>query len=144
MPFTSELPNGWTYLRHKTGSGHDDFSDPLAIYLDPDNGVRWQKKVIVLTNRHCFSATNDFVNTMRCLPGVTILGDRTGGGSGMPFTSELPNGWTVRYSASPYFDAQMNQIEFGIDPDVQVSLSSDDVTRGVDTLIETARKLLAQ
>jgi hypothetical protein len=132
------------YLRHKTGSGHDDFSDPLAIYLDPDNGVRWQKKVIVLTNRHCFSATNDFVNTMRCLPGVTILGDRTGGGSGMPFTSELPNGWTVRYSASPYFDAQMNQIEFGIDPDVQVSLSSDDVTRGVDTLIETARKLLAQ
>jgi C-terminal processing protease CtpA/Prc len=132
------------YLRHKTGTGHNDFSDPYAIYLDPTDGIRWQKKVIVLTNRHCFSATNDFVNAMRCLPNVTILGDKTGGGSGMPFTSELPNGWTVRFSASPYYDAKMNQIEFGIEPDVQVSLSSDDVTRGVDTLIETARKLLAQ
>ena len=32
----------------------------------------------------------------------------------MPFTSELPIGWSVRFSASPSFDARMQQIEFGI------------------------------
>jgi hypothetical protein len=130
------------YIQHKTGNGHNDFSKPYAIYLDPSDGIRWQKKVIILTNRHCFSATNDFVNNMHCLPLVTILGDKTGGGGGMPFSSELPNGWAVRYSASPYYDKNMNQIEFGIDPDIYVSLSSDDVSQGKDTLIETARNLL--
>lgn len=130
------------YIQHKTGNGHNDFSKPYAIYLDPSDGIRWQKKVIILTNRHCFSATNDFVNNMHCLPLVTILGDKTGGGGGMPFSSELPNGWAVRYSASPYYDKNMNQIEFGIAPDIYVSLSTNDVSQGKDTLIETARNLL--
>lgn len=133
-----------SYMCHKTGTGHNAFSDPFAIYLDPATGIRWQKKVIVLTNRHCFSATNDFVNNMHGLPNVTLLGDKTGGGSGMPFTSELPNGWAVRFSASPYFDANMKQIEFGIDPDIWVSLTTEDALKGEDTLIEAARELLKE
>jgi hypothetical protein len=132
------------YIRHKTGTGHNDFSNPLAVYLDPATGVRWQKKVVVLTNRHCFSATNDFVNSMHCFSNVTLLGDKTGGGSGLPFTSELPNGWVVRFSASPCYDANMNQIEFGIDPNVKVDLTAQDEIKGIDTLIEAARKLLSE
>lgn len=85
------------YISHKTGKGHNDFSEPYPIHLEPNDGVRWQKKVVVLTNRRSYSATNDFVNQMRYLPNVTTMGDKTGGGSGMPFTSELPNGWTVRF-----------------------------------------------
>jgi C-terminal processing protease CtpA/Prc len=104
--------------------------------------VRWQKPVVVLTNRRSYSATNDFVNRMHCLPQVTLMGDRTGGGSGLPFTSELPNGWSVRFSASPIYNAQMEHIEFGIDPDVKVDISSEDYQRGVDTIIEEARKWL--
>lgn len=130
------------YIRHKTGKGHSDFSAPVPIYLEPSNTIRWQKKVIVLTNRHTYSATNDFINAMRYLPLVTILGDRTGGGSGLPFSSELPNGWGVRFSASPHFDADMQQIEFGIDPDVKVDMLPQDELKGKDTLIETARELL--
>ena len=132
------------YICHKTGTGHNDFSKPYAIYLEPANGVRWQKKAVVLTNRRSFSATNDFVNHMRCLPNVTIIGDKTGGGSGMPFTSELPNGWSVRFSASPHFDAQMKHIEFGIEPDIQVDMLQEDEMRGKDTLIEIARRFLSE
>lgn len=132
------------YISHKTGIGHNDFSKPYAIYLEPANGVRWQKKVVVLTNRRSFSATNDFVNHMRCLPNVTTIGDKTGGGSDMPFTSELPNGWSVRFSASPHFDAEMNHIEFGIEPDIKADMLQEDELRGKDTLIEMARKLLSE
>ena len=120
------------------------FSKPYAIYLEPANGVRWQKKVVVLTNRRSFSATNDFVNHMRCLPNVTTIGDKTGGGSGMPFTSELPNGWSVRFSASPHFDAEMNHIEFGIEPDIKADMLQEDELRGKDTLIEMARRFLSE
>ena len=127
------------YICHK---GHNDFSEPYAIYLEPAKGIRWQKKVAVLTNRHSYSATNDFVNHMRCLPNVTIVGDKTGGGSGMPFSSELPNGWTIRFSASPHFDKNMNHIEWGINPDVKVDINYKDEVNGFDTIIEEARKLL--
>ena len=130
------------YICHKTGPGHNDFSEPYAIYLEPAKGIRWQKKVAVLTNRHSYSATNDFVNHMRCLPNVTIVGDKTGGGSGMPFSSELPNGWTIRFSASPHFDKNMNHIEWGINPDVKVDINYKDEANGFDTIIEEARKLL--
>ena len=130
------------YIQHKTGKGHDEFSKPFARYNEPSTRLRYQKPVVVLTNRSCFSATNDFVNAMRYCPNVTIMGDKTGGGSGLPFNSELPNGWAVRFSACPIFDAKMQQIEFGIDPDIHVDLLDADVIKGKDTLIETARDLL--
>lgn len=130
------------YIMHKTGTGHSDFSEPLPIYLEPSNSIRWQKKVVVLTNRQCFSATNDFVNSMRIFPLVTIMGDKTGGGSGLPFSSELPNGWSVRFSASPQLDANKNQIEWGIDPDIQVSMTAEDALRNRDTIIEEAMAFL--
>ena len=130
------------YIQHKTGPGHHDFSRPYAIYLEPSKNIRWEKKVAVLTNRHSYSATNDFVKHMKCLPNVVIVGDKTGGGSGMPFSSELPNGWTVRFSASPHFDRDMNQIEWGINPDVKIDMKSEDEVKGIDTIIEKARELL--
>lgn len=130
------------YIQHKTGPGHSDFSTPEPVYLDPSDGVRWQKPVVVLTNRHAYSATNDFVNSMNCCPQVTLLGDRTGGGSGLPFSSELPNGWAVRFSASPMLDAEKQQIEFGIDPDIKLDMTDEDKNHGLDTLIEAARAWL--
>ncbi len=132
------------YISHKTGKGHKAFSTPEKQYLEPSDGVRWQQSTVVLTNRQCYSATNTFVRDMKCCPNVTILGDQTGGGSGLPFSSELPNGWSVRFSACPMYDVNMNHIEFGIQPDVATSITDEDRLKGIDTLIETARKLLLQ
>lgn len=126
------------YISHKTGPGRNDFSNPKPVYIEPSKRIRWQKRTVVLTNRRSFSSTNDFVNCMKSMPLVTIMGDRTGGGSGLPFSSEIPNGWSVRFSAVPMYDADMNQTEFGIDPDVHVGMSEVDILRGKDTIIEAA------
>ena len=130
------------YISHKTGCGHNDFSKPQPEYITPSSHIRWQKPVIVLTNRECFSSANAFVRNVRPFPLVTTLGDQTGGGSGLPFSSELPNGWAVRFSACVMYDAEMRQTEFGIQPDIPCSLDAEDVARGYDTLIETARRRL--
>ena len=130
------------YYQHKTGPGHNDFSKMAERYLEPSSGIRWQKPVAVLTNRHVYSAANEFVMYMKELPLVTIVGDRTGGGAGMPFSSSLPNGWTVRFSAVPMYDARQASCEHGIEPDYHVEMSDDDFARGEDTIIEFARKLL--
>lgn len=135
-----ELPVG--YMRHKTGRGHDDFSAMEEQRLKPSSGVRWQKRVAVLTNRQVFSAANEFVKYMRCCPKAVIVGDRTGGGAGMPFSSELPNGWSVRFSACPMYDRDGMCTEFGIEPDYNVQITDEDLLRGKDTIIEYARTIL--
>lgn len=132
------------YIQHKTGPGHSDFSSREPRYLEPSSNVRWQKPVCVLTNRKVFSAANEFTMYMKELPNVTIIGDHTGGGAGMPFSSSLPNGWIVRFSAVPTYDARGESCEFGIEPDIRVQLTDNDFLKGKDTIIETARRLLAQ
>ena len=132
------------YYQHKTGPGHQDFSDKEARYLEPSANVRWNKPAVVLTNRRVYSAANEFAVYMKTLPNVRLVGDHTGGGAGMPFSSSLPCGWSVRFSAVPMYDAQGESAEFGIEPDYNVQQTDEDFAKGKDTLIEFARQLLVQ
>lgn len=141
--FDKETVTG--YIRHKTGDGHSDFSAPVEIKTSANKNVKLQQlPVAVLTNRMSYSATNDFVNRMKQAPHAIVVGDRTGGGGGMPFSSEIPNGWMVRFSASPMFDSNMQSTEWGIEPDYKVNLDANDEANGIDTIIETAINLLKQ
>ena len=132
------------YIQHKTGKGHNDFSELEEQHISPSSNLRWQKPVVILTNRRVFSAANEFVKYMKCMPLAKTVGDKTGGGAGLPFSSTLPNGWTVRFSACPMYDRQRQQTEFGIEPDYYIGQTDDDFYRGKDTLIEFARKLLVE
>ena len=130
------------YICHKTGRGHDDFSTPQPRYLEPGDICRWRKPVVVLTNRHCYSATNTFASMMQVLPDVTVMGDSTGGGGGLPFNSELPCGWTFRFSAAPMLNAAGEQIENGIAPDVFCQMDTVALHSGIDSMIEAAADYL--
>ncbi|MDD3079374.1 MAG: S41 family peptidase [Paludibacter sp.] len=134
--FTEETLTG--YIQHKIGDGHCDFSNPVEIKTPANKYAQWKKPVAVIANRKSYSATNSFISRMKIAPNATIVGDKSGGGGGLPFSSEIPNGWLVRFSACPMYDANMQHIEWGIDPDIKVDLDSTDVANGYDTLIETA------
>lgn len=148
------------YMQHKTGPGHNDFSRPEALYLEPaPDRYLWDassRPVVVLTNRHCYSAANNFVQLMQALDGslttdtlgqqhpklIKVCGDRTGGGSGMPFESVLPNGWTLRFSACPMLDANGQSTEEGIDPSPGLKVDMDStsmIEKHRDDIIEAAR-----
>lgn len=135
------------FIRHKTGPGHGDFSEPYEIVYHPadEYRIRWDmtKPVYVLTNRSCFSAANDFVSVMKTIPNVTIVGARTGGGGGLPFTSELPVGWAVRFSASPIFAPDGSITEFGIDPTegYEMHCTEADLAEGKDAILDFALEL---
>lgn len=81
---------------------------------------------------------------MKYIPGVTIIGATTGGGSGMPYSSELPNGWGVRFSACPILDAMGNPTEFGVEPTEGFAVDMDplDALQGHDTILDTAIEFL--
>lgn len=135
------------YISHKTGPGHDDFSEPYAYYYDPaqQGRIMWGKPVAVLTNRSTFSAANNLVSIMKTLPDVKIVGATTGGGSGMPFSSELPNGWSIRFSSAPVLDPLGQTTEFGIDPTegCAIDLDPQAALQGHDTILDFAVTLLS-
>ena len=136
------------YLVHKKSPARDDFSEPYAYYIDPapKGRVMWGKPVIVLTNRSTFSAANNFVSVMKSLPQVKIAGDVTGGGSGMPFTSELPIGWGIRFSSCSVLDGNGNITEFGVSPSVGLKVDLDEnlALQGIDTILEKAIETLTK
>lgn len=134
------------YMVHKTGPGRHQFSEPFEYFIEPARQGRfmWTKPVAVLTNRSTFSAANNFVSIMQYVPQVSIVGARTGGGSGMPFSSELPCGWSVRFSSCSVLDAHKNITEFGIGPSdgCQVDMDMAATLDGHDTILDFAIDLL--
>lgn len=129
------------YVSHKTGPGHNDFSEPFAYYYDPAPGARhYTRRVAVLTNRSTFSAANNFVSIMSNLSDIKIIGATTGGGCGIPMTYDLPCGWTVRLSACPVYDALMRLSESGVEPTegFAVDITALDAANGHDTILDRA------
>ncbi|MBD5209479.1 MAG: S41 family peptidase [Bacteroidales bacterium] len=138
---TDETPGG--YIIHKTGPAHSDFSSPYSFSYSPapDGRITWiDKPIIILTNRSCYSAANNFVAIMKTLPNVTVAGAKTGGGGGLPFSSSLPNGWTVRMSASPITAPDGSDSEFGIEPSegCEIHCSDDELANGTDAILDFA------
>ena len=134
------------YIVNKSGPGHNDFTEPYAYYYDPVDATHlsWSKPVVVLTNRSSFSAANNFASIMQFLPNAKIVGARTGGGSGMPITLEIPCGWQVRFSSVSILDAKKQTTEFGVSPSPGCEVDLDPILalEGKDTMIEKAIEVL--
>ena len=127
---------------YKDGPAHNDFTEPQDSYIEPaTDRVRYTGKIVVLTNRKCYSACNFFVAGCKAFPQITLLGDQTGGGGGQPTGYELPNGWSVNFSGSVTSLPDGFIIENGVAPDITVHINPADEVAGIDSIIERARLL---
>ena len=126
----------WTFYR--TGPSHEQRSAPSPLRLKP-RGARFARPVALLTNRYVVSAAERFVLAMRVIPGVVVIGDTTAGGSGIPATRELPNGWTYRLpQAAAYTEVGEPYEGVGLAPDIAVRRTPADSTAGRDPTLERA------
>jgi hypothetical protein len=123
--------------RLKNGPGHNDFTKLTPTNLSPADST-YNGKVCVLTNRKVYSAASVFTLAMREIPGVTIVGDTTGGGLGLPVGIELPNEWQIHCAGSQLLSTTGENFEFGIPPDIQVDMKKEDIDKGIDSIIEKA------
>lgn len=113
------------------------------VQVEPHESIpAYEKDIVVLTNRQCYSSCNVFAGFMSQLPQVTLLGDTTGGGSGLAKGSDLANGWRFRYSAAKITLADGSEMEAGVAPDVYVTTGPAEQLAGKDALIEEAQALL--
>ena len=125
----------------KKGTGHDDYTSPQPYYLSPA-GTHYGQPIVVLTNRACFSACNDFVLYLSGLPNVTQIGDQTGGGGGIPSDHILSNGWKLQYTATVTLSSAKVSVENGIAPDINITISPSDESNGKDPILEKAFQIL--
>lgn len=125
------------YSRLKAGPAHDDFTELEPAYVEPADGRRYTKKVMVLVDRGTYSAGSFTAISTKAIPHMVLVGDTTGGGLGLPNGGQLPNGWTYRFSVTQTFDLnQNNTYEDGVPPDIHVLLDWEDRTR--DEVIDRA------
>jgi hypothetical protein len=131
----------------KTGKGHNDFSEPMPLYAIPvkDQHSWADKKTVVLTNRDVYSTANMFACYMKEVPNVTVIGGRSGGGGGSPTSFYLPNGWTIVMSAHRLsLDVDKQHIEPGVEPDIYVTITEEDIANKVDSIVEKAIEVLSE
>jgi hypothetical protein len=121
----------------KSGAARDAFGSPEPFSLLPYSAP-FLKPVIVLTNRACFSACNDFVLYTTVMPQVKQYGDVTGGGGSIPSAYRLSNGWMLQYSATKTLSDTFVPAEFGVRPGRFIEISALDEARGRDPILEQA------
>lgn len=133
------------YSAKKNGVGYDDFTKPYEMEVEPETEYNWaQKPTMLLTNRRVYSTANLFTSALKLAPNVTQVGGRSGGGGGLPETYYLPNGWALVFPSNVLYDINMQHIENGIEPDVEVHISREDEYNDRDVIIEKAIELLMQ
>lgn len=125
------------YSRIKNGKGHNDFSAAEEVKVKPHDGVRYTKKIAMLTDRGTYSAGSFTALATKALSNIVLIGDTTGGGLGLPNGGQLPNGWTYRFSITQALTLDKSpDYENGVPPDVPVLLDWNDLTK--DEILERA------
>lgn len=127
----------------KSGPAHDDFVKLAEVFISPWDKEKYNKPIVLITNKGTYSASSDFTFMLRQFPQVTILGDSIGGGLGTPVFMQMPNGWTFRFSSSYSLDPEGKQFENGMPPDTLVYLDTLQAQNNIDNLIEAAKDLLS-
>jgi carboxyl-terminal processing protease len=124
--------------RTKNGKNINDFTDWKEWYIHPE-GKYIGKPIAVLTDRYTISAGERSVMALRALPNVTIFGDTTNGAHGTMIGRELANGWF--YSLVPQqvelYDGRSYE-GIGLAPDRYIKNSAEDISKGVDRVLESA------
>jgi carboxyl-terminal processing protease len=119
-------------------------SPRLAHIVHPRGPWRYDKPVVILTDPFVFSSAEFFVAGMKDCGRAVIIGQTTAGASGNP--REFRAG-AFHYRVSTWREHRRDGslIEgHGITPTIPVVLRLDDLRKGTDVTLQTAREYLAR
>ena len=155
-PYTRNISSGFfnniglLFVTHKKKDGKYHFGYWERHTFMPKRRNHFDGKVYVLTNGLTFSASVLFCNAVKGQENITLAGEETGGGwygnSGIMIPAiTLPN--TKLRVRLPFFKlVQYQHIDTkgtGVIPDIYLGPNWRDMLNGVDTKVETVKKLIA-
>ena len=126
-------------VRYRSGPDVTHFGQWTDEILVPASPIDFDYPIVILTNRGCYSATESFVLMMKTLTKVVMIGDTTGGATGNPSVSYLPNGWRYTLPTWQARDIQGKLIEdVGIAPDIPINMTESSISMKRDLILEKA------
>jgi carboxyl-terminal processing protease len=129
------MNRSWRFWRDSTGR-----DNPVQTPR-PD---AYQGSIMLLVDRFCGSACEDFVMPFKTTRRGTLIGETTQGSSGNPYRTDIGNGMRIAVGAVRYRFPDGRRFEgVGIDPDVPVERRIADIGAGRDAALARAEELAA-
>lgn len=119
-------------------------------YFHPKTNYHFDGKVVVLQGGYTYSAATMFTSTAKGQDNVTIVGEESGGGNYgntatyLP-TIILPNS-KLRIILPTYrmvMDAKRKKDGLGVQPDIPIRVSAQDIKKGIDVKVEKAKEIIS-
>ena len=140
---------GLTFLTRKGADGNYHFKYFEGTRYQPVKKNHYDGHVYILTGGFTFSAASIFTADMKGTPGVTILGEETGGGhygNDGVFISEITLPGSGLRVSLPLFrmiiNHQFDKDGRGVTPDIEVVPSTSDIRVGLDPKMKKVAELL--
>ncbi len=154
-PYTRYIKHGWLnniemfFISRKRKDGKYHLGLLERKLYHPKNNNHYNGKVYVLINGPTFSASTLFCNAVKGQPGITLIGEETGGGwhgnSGiiipdikLPYTKNtvrLPLFRLVQYNHVP-------KTGTGVPPDIYVGTSYEALLKGFDYKMKVVKEMI--
>lgn len=133
---------GTLYYKQERKKGQNKLSRLKAIKLNSTTKKPFTKKVILLTSDATASSLEVFLLSLKGLPNVTVIGDKTEGILSDIRYFSLPNSWLGMTSTCNFFSKELVCCEkIGLEPDHYYHLDNDD-QENQDKLILKALELI--
>jgi len=131
------------YSAAKENWGHDREWQSNHHVIEPRDGKRFLGPIVVLTSAVTSSTAEDFPISLREAGRATLVGDRTSGSAGNPLSASLPGGGFFRMATfRAYLPDGSEYVGIGVQPDILVKPTIDDVRNGTDPVLERGLEVL--
>lgn len=124
----------WTYE-------NGDFT-PIVTY-SPEGDYQYTNPTVILINGVSFSVSENIANLSKNVEQITLIGETTAGGGGIPKYFQLPSGYIFKIPTRTMLRYDDEQVEWnGIPPDIFIKNNQVELNNGKDNQLEYAIKYL--
>lgn len=131
------------YIKHAKGEAW--YIDSNSVVENDVTGKKIMAPIVVLIGNYTFSAAEDFLiflSTIKDRKSV-LIGDKTGGSTGQPLMFQLPGGgWAGVCTKRDTYPDGKDFVGFGIEPDITVKETVDDLINNRDPVLEKGIEVL--
>jgi len=123
-------------------------SEAMALFRKSTAGVGmsmpWMYPLVLLTGGVTSSTAEDFAISLHYSGRAVLVGGKTAGSTGNPLRIGLPGGgsFEVATFTATYPDGR-EYAGIGIQPDIEIHPTQDDIYRGIDAVLDRAVEMIA-
>ena len=113
--------------------------------MRPREQAAYGGRLIVLIDRRCSCACEDFVMPFKIIKRAQLLGETTAGTFSFTNSTQFENGMRLNVASVRHTFPDGSKFEgVGISPDIEIQTTAQDLKAGKDVVLERALKLAAQ